>query len=150
MVHFRPQQWINNYAIDSDPQGNSTWPITAAETRVLFEHGDLDALVDSRDMRIPDWVRQHCGPFDVSLECTGCGNLYGHRDLREADFAAHDTCCGTGVCPPSPGAGQDYTLEIRVDVRALNDDHIRQVGADIAGRNGGRLTAIFDADWNEV
>ncbi len=45
---------------------------------------------------------------------------------------------------------RDYTVEVRVDVQCVDDDHARQLAQEIAEQVGGRVTAVFDVDWDEL
>jgi len=73
---FHPQAWINDNAIEVDPQGATEWDISPAYLATLVaEHGD-EALEDSTypsdelryDPAAPDWVGDWSGPFYVSLQ----------------------------------------------------------------------------------
>jgi len=71
---FHPQAWINDYAVDVDPEGPLTWDVTDAilamgKTRAL-ELQDSDYATDVfRDASgAPEWVREWSGPFYVEVE----------------------------------------------------------------------------------
>ena len=64
-LRFQPQAWLNNYAIDVDPEG---------ETEFSVEwNGPLpdDNSYESDSMRFlngaPDWVREWSGPFYIEI-----------------------------------------------------------------------------------
>lgn len=64
-VRFHPQAWVNDWAIEVDPQGETEW-----------EAGDVaddiaDNTYESDDLRFhdnaPQWVRDWTGPFYVEI-----------------------------------------------------------------------------------
>lgn len=68
---FTPQAWVNDYAIDVDPQGPTSYPVTvemAAEwppdwrTRELSEY---EYIV--KDTAPHEWIREYTGPFEFHL-----------------------------------------------------------------------------------
>lgn len=53
--------------------------------------------------------------------------------------------------PHTPkSGGTSYTIELRFDVQADDDDHARRLAQLLADTAGGRLTAIFDETWDEI
>jgi len=71
---FHPQAWVNDYAIEVDPEGETRWDVTDG----IVAMGLLKALeirddcYTSDDLRFsdnaPDWVRNWTGPFYVAVE----------------------------------------------------------------------------------
>jgi hypothetical protein len=69
-----PQAWVDNHAVDVDPEGPTSWDVTA-EVVALGREAAL-ALRDNRDetdnlvrsVNAPDWVRHWRGPFTVIVE----------------------------------------------------------------------------------
>jgi hypothetical protein len=47
-------------------------------------------------------------------------------------------------------AEEDYTVEVRIEVRAISDAEALSKASGIASQTGGRVTAIFDKDWEEI
>lgn len=69
---FHPQAWVNDYAIDVDPEGETSWDCTY-DFLVELPDGwedddafDLDRLRD--DPAAPAWVSEWRGPFYVTLD----------------------------------------------------------------------------------
>lgn len=67
---FRPQAWINNYATDVDPEGETHWQITDDDARQALPEAtaigaDLDYLKGHANA--PEWVRNWHGPFFIEL-----------------------------------------------------------------------------------
>lgn len=78
---FRPQAWINNYAVDVDPQGPTTWDVSAEHLQYLIQTlgaKDFDLVFESsyesdlvrEDPAAPEWVRNWTGPFWVDVDGT--------------------------------------------------------------------------------
>lgn len=82
-ARFNPQAWVNDYAIDVDPQGPTTWDATDAVASMPAEYRDqlvseIEAddpfgwgeALDSWDWlhddpNAPQWVRDWNGPFSI-------------------------------------------------------------------------------------
>lgn len=82
---FTPQAWINNYAVEVDAQGPTSWDATAQIERLgdrarrVFAPpfdadpdgdpvpDDNDLLFDRDAAEIPEWIRQWNGPFDIHV-----------------------------------------------------------------------------------
>lgn len=73
---FHPQAWVNDYALDADPEGAVSWEVTPAYLAELFEKLGEEVLesntYESDDLRYdpaaPEWVRNWGGPFWVELD----------------------------------------------------------------------------------
>ena len=71
---FDPQAWVNNYAVDVDPEGDCSFDVTAhfvgpggEQARVVRDYdGSSDDL--ARLAQAPDWIRTWPGPFYVTVE----------------------------------------------------------------------------------
>jgi hypothetical protein len=82
-ARFVPQAWVNNAALDIDPQGPQTWDASALWGRLnkhyrwqLMEEFDGDEVLDTddcfaQDPAAPRWVREHQGPFSIYLTMKG-------------------------------------------------------------------------------
>lgn len=85
-ARFVPQAWVNDYAIDVDPEGDTRWDVTDAfneleahyQARLLAEiaeHGEAldndDALAG--DPAAPEWIRNWSGPFSLWVSYTDNG-----------------------------------------------------------------------------
>lgn len=72
-LRFRPQAWVNDYAVGVDPETPDTWqvPKSMLLERFSSEQDWLDRDNDRDDMRhegtAPKWVRDWSGPFEVDL-----------------------------------------------------------------------------------
>lgn len=69
-ARFVPQAWINDYAVDVDPMGETDWELPEADALEALPEAqstcaDLDYLRDHDGA--PDWVRNWNGPFRVEL-----------------------------------------------------------------------------------
>ena len=64
-VRFHPQAWVNDWAIDVDPQGETEWEVGEISD-------DLeDNTYESDDLRFhenaPRWVHNWAGPFYIEI-----------------------------------------------------------------------------------
>lgn len=76
-AYFHPQAWINDYAIEVDPEGVRRWTVSQEHLdKIRSEHPDsIEALYDSsfvsdevrHDPAAPEWVREWSGPFWVEV-----------------------------------------------------------------------------------
>lgn len=72
---FHPQAWINDYAVDVDPEGETSWEVTPEFLADLLDDVGGSALESStyesdylrQDPNAPDWVRAWSGPFWVKV-----------------------------------------------------------------------------------
>lgn len=87
---FNAQAWLNDYAIDIDPQGDTVWDVTD-EILAMPEHERValrDDQYNTDDLRFsenaPQWVQDWGGPFYISvtdsiesyydvITCPNCG-----------------------------------------------------------------------------
>ena len=64
---FIPQAWVNNYAVNVDPAGPTTWDTDWFGTDLPAPRSDeSDQLRDGADA--PRWVKDWSGPFEVEYE----------------------------------------------------------------------------------
>ena len=72
-LRFRPQAWVNDYAISVDPEHPDTWdvPLAMLLKRFPTEQDWNDHHNDRDDMRFEgtasQWVRDWSGPFEVEI-----------------------------------------------------------------------------------
>lgn len=68
IARFQPEAWIDDYAVDVDPDGPDTWTVSPAMAAAIIadDYQDLDYLRD--DEAAPAWVRNWTGPFTVYIE----------------------------------------------------------------------------------
>ena len=63
-VTFLPQAWINDYAIEVDPQGPTTWEVPSQRLAGIhpctYEADEL-----RQEDGAPEWVREWGGPFEI-------------------------------------------------------------------------------------
>lgn len=71
---FHPQAWVNDYAMDVDPQGETSWnpsPVHVEKMRRLgpaaFEASTYESDEWRHDEAAPEWVRDWTGPFWVDV-----------------------------------------------------------------------------------
>lgn len=83
-VHFQPEAWQNGYAVEIDPSGPQDWdgstywhelPLLYRRSLIerVNEYGevlDRDDLY-AADPAAPAWVREHRGPFTITLALDG-------------------------------------------------------------------------------
>jgi hypothetical protein len=85
IAHFTPEAWVNNYAIEVDPQGPQEWDCTAFVTEpdsaaylaklTAENHEELSGtygVLDNDDWFMsdpaaPEWVRNWSGPFTIRI-----------------------------------------------------------------------------------
>jgi hypothetical protein len=69
-VHFQPQAWVNDYAINVDDEGEDTWEVserTAEQIEAALDRDDHDWDFVRWDSRAPSWVRSWTGPFYINI-----------------------------------------------------------------------------------
>lgn len=74
---FHPQAWVNDHAIDVDPEGETSWVVTPEfynELRVslrwpdeIDETNTYESDYLRHDPAAPQWVRDWHGPFYVEV-----------------------------------------------------------------------------------
>lgn len=72
---FVPQAWINDHAVDVDPEGDTEWDVTGILVGELSRE-EMGRLKDNRDETdtlrdedpAPEWVRAWRGPFYVRVQ----------------------------------------------------------------------------------
>lgn len=71
IASFHPQAWINDYAVDVDPEGTTEWDVTdVIETDfkgVPPEADDYPSDTLRYHPNAPEWVREWSDPFYVSV-----------------------------------------------------------------------------------
>lgn len=81
LARFEPQAWINDYAVEVDAEGPTTWECTAfvRHTQSNYFH-DIDREIERSlffldrddvlkgDPNAPAWVREWQGPFTITVE----------------------------------------------------------------------------------
>ena len=66
-VTFRPQAWQNDYAVNVDPQGPTSWQVPASRLTGIRQH--TYASDDLRnDPAAPQWCRDWTGPFEIEWD----------------------------------------------------------------------------------
>lgn len=72
-LRFRPQAWVNDYAISVDPKHPDIWevPVSLLLQRFPTEQDWNDRHYDRDDLRYeptaPRWIQEWSGPFEVEL-----------------------------------------------------------------------------------
>lgn len=75
---FTAQAWVRDYAMDVDPQGETSWVVsdeyTASAARIVADDPvdglDTDDVLKS-DPAAPAWVREWAGPFSIHVTANG-------------------------------------------------------------------------------
>ena len=80
IARFNPQAWVNDYAIEVDPEGEQEWDATVAfgelhpdyRTQLVAEIDGTGEALDRHDAlkldpAAPAWVRDYRGPFDIRI-----------------------------------------------------------------------------------
>lgn len=76
---FYPQAWINDNALDVDPEGTMTWEMDMLEVVELTGVSDLNCMDDNpyaRDKlrhskKAPQWIKDWTGPFEIECKVKG-------------------------------------------------------------------------------
>jgi hypothetical protein len=71
-VRFLPRAWIENHAVEADPEGSTTFAVPAtdakdAEDNWLPNHDAASDGLRQHD-NAPEWIRNWNGPFDIEIE----------------------------------------------------------------------------------
>lgn len=68
IVEFHPQAWVNDYAVEVDPQGPTQYEVEDSDIESGWESDtyETDALKDHPNA--PEWVREWQGPFWVDVD----------------------------------------------------------------------------------
>jgi hypothetical protein len=67
-LRFHPQAWVNGYAIDVDPEGETEWSIDWNPNEVPPDDDQYESD-DLIDENAPEWIQEfiHHGPFYVEI-----------------------------------------------------------------------------------
>lgn len=74
IARFTPQAWINDYAVDVDPEGETEWDVTAyiltMDREEVLSISDNEYSSDhlKADPNAPRWIRDWHGPFYITVE----------------------------------------------------------------------------------
>ena len=71
---FTPQAWVNDYAIDVDPEGPTEWDCTEEienmheepRNELLRTGHDIDDWLKG-DPKAPEWIFHWQGPFEIHV-----------------------------------------------------------------------------------
>ena len=71
-VRFIPQAWVNDYAIEVDPAGPTTFTVAAGDAQNanrdwLEDHSYASDPLQTHE-NAPRWIRQWSGPFEIEIE----------------------------------------------------------------------------------
>lgn len=72
---FQAQAWVNDYAIDVDPEGPTSWQVSERYLQELRAGGGERVLEDNtyesdelrHDPAAPEWIRNWHGPFYIEV-----------------------------------------------------------------------------------
>ncbi len=72
---FHPQAWVNDYAIEVDPEGETEWDVTdyilasfTPEEALALEDDQYESdNLSTDDPNAPKWIREWSGPFYVEV-----------------------------------------------------------------------------------
>lgn len=66
-VRFVPQAWVNDYAMEVDPLGETVFEVSAEDAKGLE-----DDTYESDDLRFhanaPEWIKEWSGPFYIQID----------------------------------------------------------------------------------
>jgi hypothetical protein len=65
IAHFHPQAWQNDYAIDVDPEGDTSWDVGEVPADLEDDNYESDQLRFHKNA--PQWVQDWSGPFWVEI-----------------------------------------------------------------------------------
>lgn len=65
-VVFRPQVWVNDYAVDVDPPGEAVFEVPDDLVRGMEAHSyESDTLREHENC--PQWAKEWVGPFECDF-----------------------------------------------------------------------------------
>lgn len=68
-VKFYPQAWVNDHAIDVDPEGETTFAVEASHLERFTEDALKYELEPYLELpQLPQWIREWRGPFWIDVE----------------------------------------------------------------------------------
>jgi len=90
IAKFYAQAWVNDYAIDVDPEGETEWNVTD-DIIALGKEAALN-IKDNRDEsdnlryseKAPQWVKEWRGPFYITVE-NSIGDYFGENLITDHD-----------------------------------------------------------------
>jgi hypothetical protein len=62
---FHPQAWVNDYAIEVDPEGDTAFEVGDVPDSVEDDSYESDNLRDHENA--PQWVKDWSGPFYIEI-----------------------------------------------------------------------------------
>ena len=65
-LKFHPQAWVNNYAIEADPEGPQEWEAEWDGNAPIPDDNSFESD-ELRFLSSPQWVREWRGPFYVEI-----------------------------------------------------------------------------------
>ena len=65
-ARFHPQAWVDDYAIDVDPEGPTEWDVGAVSETMKDDTYDPDRWREHPNT--PAWVREWAGPFWIEVD----------------------------------------------------------------------------------
>lgn len=128
---FTPQSWISDYAVDVDPEGESTWTVGADHTgdAARIVAADADGLdnddVLKGDPAAPAWVRDWSGPFSihVSAETRNGGKQSAALAVYDHDGAEVEVGNVTTIGKGGPGGIQVGQVVEVAFLYVVNPEH---------------------------
>lgn len=94
-AEFHPQVWINDYAYDADPEGDTKWTLSLEDAVWVYENlddaSDLDQLRTSTTSKVPKWIYDWGGPFEITV--TGDHIDEYEQILLDQTPGVHETFC---------------------------------------------------------
>lgn len=64
---FHPQAWINDYAIEADPEGETDFIALWPSDRAIPEQDTYQSDNLRHDPRAPKWIQDWSGPFYIEI-----------------------------------------------------------------------------------
>ena len=62
---FHPQAWLNDYAVEVDPEGDTTFDVGTVPESVEDDSYESDRLRDHDNA--PQWIKDWHGPFWIEV-----------------------------------------------------------------------------------
>ena len=156
---FRPQAWVNDYAIAVDPESPDVWTVSLALFLERFptEEDWSSFHQDRDDLRFegsaPKWIRDWSGPFEVDL--ADCATdpwtaekdpLLGDPASNERDWPNEAAIChsnGAEIRVPAFPEDVSYVRVVRADGTQIAHWSIDEIAEDPAETIGAIAGAVI-------
>lgn len=107
-AEFHPQIWDGDYAYDADPEGDTEWTLSFEDAVWVYENldnaTDLDQLRTSTTSKVPGWIYDWDGPFEITVAGDHIDEY--KQILLDQTPGVHET-----FCTPGTGTTADTTAD---------------------------------------